>query len=387
MSDIVPAFFLDSFVATVPGSSAPVTEFTNGAAIQLSWHSNGTSFTVYAAQDAQPVYQGTASTCVISGGRTRTTTFILAASVTGGPQGGTPQPGFETIYLYDALTVTIKNPDDTPRSLTAGTLSISGKSDLKGDATLGSATLGALTVTGASELNGGVTASGLTVSGQANLQGPTTLGSATVNGSLGVTGPSTLAAATVGTLTVTGSVTMMAPRTLSPGTWYTASTDGILVGTVWYPSDAGKKCSALINGYAQGIGWVWATGGNTVVHQNTWGSTMWSNANTFAVPVQRGTQFTANVSQLPGREVDAPTGFWWVPFGKNATLTELSQAEAAALGLQAPEPPVPTEPTYDPGPAIAEIVSVVTNLAGGTLPDSDVEELVSALISLVLHQQ
>lgn len=388
MSDItVPAFYLDSFVATVPGSSTPATEFANGAAIQLSWHSNGTLFTVYAAQDTQPVYQGTATTCEIKGGRTRSTTFILAASVTGGPDSGTPQPGFETIYLYDALTVTIKNPDETPRSVTAGTLAVSGASNLRGDSTLGNATLGALTVTGASALNGGVTASGLTVSGPASLQGATTLGSATVNGPLGVSGPATLAATTVGTLTVTGSMTMMAPRTLQPGTWYTASSDGILVGAVWFPSDAGKKCSALINGYAAGIGWVWATGGNTVVSQGTWGATMWSNANTFAIPVQRGTQFTGNVNQMGGRDVDAPTGFWWVPFGRNATLTELSADEAAALGLQPPDPPDPAAPDFDPGPAIAEVVDVARALAGGVLPGGIEAELTTALRSLALHQQ
>jgi hypothetical protein len=387
MSDItVPAFYLDSFVATVPGTTSPVTEFGNGAAIQLSWHSNGTAFTVYAAQDSQPVYQGTVPTCVISGGRTRTTTFIVAASVTGGPDSGTPNPDFETIYLYDALTVTIKNPDETPRSLTAGTMTVSGASNLKGDTTLGNATVGALAVTGPSALNGGATASGLTVTGQASLQGDTTLGNTTVNGPLGVSGPATLAAATVGALTVTGSLTMMAPRVISTGIWYTASTDGILVGAVWYPSESGKKCSAQINGYADGIGWVWATGGNTVVHQNTWGSTMWSNANTFAVPVRRGTGFQVNANQMGGRDVDAPTGFWWVPFGRNATLTELSQAEATALGLKAPEPPEPDAPSYDPSTPIAEVVGVVRELAGGSLPPGAELGLTRALRSLVMHQ-
>lgn len=385
MSDIVPAFFLDSFRASVPGSTNPVTEFDNGADIQLTWQSNGTSFTVYAAQDAQPVYQGTAPTCVVRG-RTRATTFILAASVTGGPQGGTPYPDFETIYLYDALTVTIKNPDETPKSLTAGTMTVSGASNLRGDATLGNARAGTLTVTGASDLKGGLTATGLTVTGQATL-GNTTLGSATVSNSLGVTGPTALAAATVGTLTVTGSVTMMAPRTISAGPWYTASTDGILVGTVWYPSDAGKKCSAIISGYADGIGWVRATGGNTVVWQNSFGSIMWSNANTFSVPVRRGTSFAANVQQIhPDKDVDAPTGFWWVPFGRNATLTELSQAEADALGLEPPELPPPVGPAYDPTTAIAELIGVIRDLAGGELPAGVDEQLTSALYSLVTHQ-
>jgi hypothetical protein len=382
----VPAFYLNSFTACAPGSVNPVTEFANGADIQLNWRSNGTSFTVYAAHDGQPVYQGTAPTCTVAGGRTRTTTFIVAASVTGGPASGTPNPDFETISLYDALTVTIKNPDETPAALTAGTLTVSGQSQLRGDATLGNATAGTMTVTGNAALNGGATATGLSVSGATSLAA-TTLTTATVNGSLGVTGPATLAAATVGTLTVTGSVAMMAPRTVNPGTWYVSSSDGILVGAVWYPSDAGKKCSALINGYADGIGWVWATGGNTVVHQNTWGSTMWSNANTFAIPVRKGTSFTGNVNQLPGREVDAPTGFWWVPFGRSASLAEMSVAEATALGLELPELPEPETPTdYDPSTAIAEIVDVIKELAGGAIPDPAERELTVALRSLVMHQ-
>lgn len=146
--------------------------------------------------------------------------------------------------------------------------------------------------------------------------------------------------------------------------WYTSSTDGILVGAVWFPSEAGKKCAAQINGYADGIGWVWATGGNTVVWQDAFGSLMWGNANSFAVPVRRGTGFSVNVYQTEKREVDAPTGFWWVPFGRNTTLTELSQAEATAPGLQAPEL---YAPSYGPSTAIAEVVNVARQLAGGHL--------------------
>jgi len=40
-------------------------------------------------------------------------------SVTGGPDSGTPNPGFETVELFQSLTVTIRNPDQTPRSVLA----------------------------------------------------------------------------------------------------------------------------------------------------------------------------------------------------------------------------------------------------------------------------
>jgi hypothetical protein len=387
VSDVtVPAFFLDSFVATVPGTTSPVTEFGNGAAIALKWRSNGTSYTVYAAQDARPVYQGTAPAYVIPAGRTRNTTFILAAAVTGGPDSGTPNPAFETIYLYDALTVTIKNPDETPRSLTAGSMTVTGTAKLPADTTLGSATAGALTVTGQSDLKGGVTATGLTVTGKADLKGNTTLGSATVTGTLGVSGATTLAAATVGALTITSSVAMMAARTVSPGTWYTAGSDGLLIGTAWFPSDAGKKCAAHIGGWSNVIGWVWATGGNYVVHRDAWGSTMWGNANSFTVPVRKNTQFAAAVSQVDNRDVDAPTAFMWVPFGLSPTLTELSPDEATALGLTFPEPPASVTSAYDPSTAIAEVTEVIREIAGGSLPGELEQELSRALLSLVMHQ-
>jgi hypothetical protein len=388
MTDItVPPFYLNGFVANPVDSDSVITEFAAGQDFRLSWASNGTAFTVYAARDPNPVYSGTERVCTIRGGRSRTTTFILAASVTGGPGSGTPNPGFETIYLYETLTVTISNPDETPRSVTAGALTVTGGSDLKGDTGMASAKVGgSLTVSGATQLDGGATASGLTVNGTTTLQGATTLTNATVNGLLTVTGATTLSGATIASLTVNGSVAMMAPRKVDPNRGYTASSDGLMVATVWWPGDAGKKCAATVGGWSAATGWLFATGGNAVIHQTSGGWTQWGIGNTVTMPVAKGAAFQTHLQQVDGRELDAPTSFWWVPFGRNAGLTELSESEVSALGAE-PPPASPSEtPAYDPTTAIAELVAVARELAGGDMDDAAQQELTDALRSLVLHQ-
>ncbi len=388
MSDIdVPPFYLDSLIAHVPGSVAPVTEFPNGAQIELVWDSNGTSYTVYAGGEADPVYSGTAPTCVVPG-RSRNTTFVVVASVAGGPDSGTPNPGFQTVQLSASLTVTIRDPDQTPKSVTAGTLDVTGTTTLKSDATVGPTVVGGtLDVTGTSTLEAGATATGLTVTGTSNLQGQTNLKGTTVSGPLTVTGNVEAGGANVvGSLTVNTSVTMFAPRAISTGQWYSATTDGLLVGTVWWPSGgAGLRCCAIINGYGQGVGWVYATGGNTVVHADTWSTTMWNNANTYTVPVMRGTSFQANATQIGDKAADAPTSFWWYPMGRNATLTELTDDEAVALGAPAGPPPLlpATPPAYDPGNGIVELVEVLRDVLGGNLSERDERRFSDALWSMV----
>lgn len=375
-------FYLQSFIANTVGGKQPVSEFANGAPIQLSWDSNGTAFTVYAAGDADPVYSGPSTSCVIEAGRTDTTTFILSATVTGGGQSGTPAPGFETVTLYDALTVTISNPDETPRSVGAGTLTVDGATTLKGDTALTTAVIaGTLGVNGATRLDGGLSASALTVNGVSSLQG-VSANAATINGSLQVTGSAQLANLTASALSVQSSVAMLNPKGIGPGS-YTPSSDGLIAGTAAWPSDPSAKSMTFVWGRGAGGFTAWGVGGNYVSYLNGSGSyTMCNNAGSFVLPVARGVGFAMGVMNVGGG-VEAPTSFLWVPFGLNAGLEELSDSEAAAQGLSAPEPPTSgVVPRYDPGPPIEELLEILTEVAGDAIGEDERARFRDALRAL-----
>lgn len=363
MSDIaVTPFYLQSFVATVPGSPQPVTDFASDAPIRLQWDSNGAAFTVYAAQDAEPVYSGTATWCIISAGRTRSTTFILAASVSGGPASGTPDPSFDMIYLYDALTVTIGNPTLTPGAVTTGTL----------------------TVTGATTLNGGATAATLDVSGASTFQGQATLGDATVNGTL-VTANALLSGVTTvsSTLSVMGEIAMMNPKPIPAGP-YVSSADGIAIGMVGPGSELYVRCTASITGQA-GVVTVMATGGTTVSYADSSGYTLSVNGNSFVLPFQGGQTWSLSVHQDGANAVPATTAFYWVPFGQNATLRAPTEDEVALLGVPPSiphsievRPPVPDQ-------AIAELVEIIGAMAGDSASPEALDGLARAVRGLVMH--
>jgi hypothetical protein len=381
----VTPFVLQNFVATVPGTTAPVTEFAAGADIALSWQSNGTAFTLYAAKDATPLYSGTDTSFVVRGGRTSATTFVLVASVSGGPDSGAPYPGFETISLVDALTVTISNPTLTPAAVTAGTLAVTGATTLQEVTTAAATVGGTLNVNGAATLSGGASmTNGLTVSGSTTLSGGASMDSASVAAQLSA-GSASLGAATASSLSVSNWVAMMNPKGIGQGS-YTPGTDGLVVGTVGYPSDAGKKCAAVAYGWTAATGYLYATGGNDVMWTNGDSSWMWIVGNSFVLPVTMGNAFQIGVMQVGGADVAAPTSFAWVPFGTSAQLTALTEAEAATAGAVAPAMPEPVPPVpYEPDFAITEVLDVLAEVAGGPLPESDAERLSSALRGLVTH--
>jgi hypothetical protein len=382
----IPAtpFYLNSFVATVPGSKTPVTEFASGQDIALTWDSSGTAFTVYAAKDAAPLYSGPDQTFVVKGGRTKATTFVLVASVTGGVDSGSPYPGFETITLTDALTVEITNPALTPASVTAGTLSVTGSTALH-DVTAASAQVGGpLTVSGAATLNGGATVSGLTVDGASTLSGGVRADSASVLGAL-TAGSAVLGDTAATTLSVANWVTMLNPKGIGAGS-YTPSSDGLVVGTVGWPSNSGQKCSAVAYGWTSRVGNVFATGGNDVMWTNGSSFWMWMVGGSFVLPVTKGAAFTLGVYQVNGNDVAAPVSFAWVPFGTSAALAEASDEELAAAGYSGPFVPEPTPPEpFDPDFAISEIVGVLGDALGEPLDPADGERLTTALHALATH--
>jgi hypothetical protein len=383
-TDVVP-FYLRNVVSTVPGHPNPVTEFASGADIGLSWESNGTAFKLYAANDPNPLYSGTATSYVVRGGRKAPTTFILIASVSGGPGSGTPRPGFETINLYDALTVIISDPTLTPAAVTTGALTVTGTTTLH-EVQAGATTVGgALTVTGSAALSGGATVgSAFTVNGDATVNGVTTMESASVTAKV-TAASSSLGEANATSLSVSSWVEMMNPHAIGAGT-YTPSSDGLVMGSVGFPSDSGKKCSAVATGSSAATGSVYATGGNAVVSSDGSNFLSWRVGNSFVLPVKKGAAFTISAIQAQYNEVVAPVTFAWVPFGTQAQLTELSDAEAAAAGLPGAPVLAPVAPSeFEPDFAISEILDVFAEVTGTPVPEAEAARLVAALRQLVTH--
>jgi hypothetical protein len=384
-ADTVPTFVLENLMASVPDSGTPCTEFANGTDIQLTWDSTGTYFTVYAAQDPAPVYSGTAPSCVISGGRQKTTTFTVAAEVVGGVASGTPDGNFENIYLYEPITVTITDPDETPRSVTAGVLTVIGPSSLDSVAAGDAAVRGDLIAAGTTQLDGGAQITDLTVTGAADLQGTTAVTGGYISGSFSVAGSLTSNEVTATDLTVLNGTNMMSYQPIAPHVPYQCSSDGILVGSVWFAGESSQKCSAMIQGIVSGQQTVWATGGNTVVWENLVKYTMWGNANSFTVPVPKGQEFIAVVTQIGDNDIDALTAFWFVPLGLNATVTEVSNDAAAALDQQIAAKPMPSVSVLDVedrSAAVAEVVAAVSDMIGGQVPDAAAAEFAAAVRSL-----
>lgn len=165
-----PQLYLKNFVATRTGApTVPATEFASGADVNLAWESNGTFFQIYAKGDPTPVYAGTQTAFRRGGGVKTDTTFVLMAFMSGNPGGG--QASFQPIYLFDALTVTVSNPELTPKT-----------SKVSGNATVG----GTLGVTGQTTLANAGVAGTLGVGGTLNVTGATGLANASVSGALGV---------------------------------------------------------------------------------------------------------------------------------------------------------------------------------------------------------
>lgn len=317
----LPQLYLNNFVATKTGSpTVPCTQFGNGEALNFAWESNGTWFELYKKNDTMPIYAGAASSFTLSAGVATDTTFFLIAAMTGDPGQDQPSGGFETIYLYDALTLTIGNPDLTPKSIVVNQ-----------DASIG----GNLTVTGTAAVSGQSTL-GAVAASTLNVAGSTTLAGTTVGGPLSVSGTSTLAAAVINAgLTLQGGATIGGGATINgglnawngslglfcgavainPGT-YTAGTDGFAVGTVGNPPpDTGNLCVCWIAG-SNGDGvYVRATGGNHGCFNTDWEKYWTSNGNSFVLPVRRGTTYSLSVQQFAQNQVNAPTWFFWVPLG------------------------------------------------------------------------
>ena len=206
-------FTLSNFVATTADNpTVPQTAFANGQALRLSWESTGTWFELYAKGNPAPLYTGRETSFSIPAppGLTADTQFVLVASVTGDPAGDSPSPGYQPIYLYDALTLVVTDPDLTPKSvvaqngISAGGALAGGSLTVTGHSAMGPVTAASAVVTGHTAAAGGLEVGTASATSEANVHGRLAVTGAVSAGDLVLTGP-----ARVGTtLVVSGKTTL-----------------------------------------------------------------------------------------------------------------------------------------------------------------------------------
>lgn len=193
-------FYVGNFVATLATDTRVVSEVEYNARLMLSWEGSNNKYEIiYDENDPVPVSAGQYS-WPVPAGLNHTTTFILRASqqipasANGGPVGD-PQ----TVYIYSALTVIVRNPD-----LVGSSLAVTGIGDIQGKLTLHDK----LQVNGTSTLTDVVIGSGVAVTGLSSLQA-VTIGTAQAPSNLTVYGSTTTDKATVNqTLQVNGNTVL-----------------------------------------------------------------------------------------------------------------------------------------------------------------------------------
>jgi len=351
-----PSFYLTNLVATTPDSpTVPCTDFANGAPIRLAWESNGTYFQLFVNGQTAPVYAGTATTCTLSGGVSRGTTFVLTASMTGSPGQDTPQGGYQPIYLYDSLAISVSNPVLTPTSVNvAGTLGVTGASTLNG-ATVN----GTLNGTGSASLNNLTVSRGFMASGRVALFGPPTL----VN-----QGPNL------------------------PQTSVFAITDGFAVAKVLEdPGGITNRLSSFAYGSinAQGTNtWFHVTGG-MAMHPDTpdkqYGMAM--NPNTITVPIRASSTWFYKASNLSDNSIQSVIQIWWFPIGGTTGQPTIRTLSAEELADAPPPPPAPdfsaiAERHAAPATAATDFVDRLAGALKADLTDETRSELAQLLRQL-----
>jgi hypothetical protein len=356
-----------------PESTAlPVTTFASGQPIRVAWESNADTFAVYVGAGSEPAWTGPDTSTVLTAGLTSDATITVVAT----------GPGATCI---GRTTVAISNPTLTPTSVAAGSLAVPGSTTLAAT-TAANVASGTAHVTGRATLGAPTQAGSLQVTGGASVQGGAVLAAATATGAVTVDGPATLGSAAATTLRVSSGTSWFTPRSIGPG-GYVASSDGLVVGTVGYPSDAGKKCAAIAYATTSGVPTVYARGGNIAFWVNSKKWSMWVHPNSFTLPVRRGAGFSVGVMQVQGADVAAPTAFSWIPFGTAATLRELSDEEAAGYGLGAVAPPEPV-PWESPrvGHEVAGVVNALAEILGERLTPPLRTRLRDAVLTLAIRR-
>ncbi len=335
-------FYFDSLSATVKQGSAltPVAQVVNGTPIDLVWNSSVVDLSAVVIYYSSPTmgqqqaFPGEVGHWVSP---TLTSDTVFTVVVTASASGG------QAITAALSTAVVVQNPD-----LVAGSLAAShGERHRRGHVWRtadgehgdGGEPGGARSASASSaSIAGNVSATGAHQHGRREFdREPTVPGTATANAlnattanltnaSVGTANVTTakLMTATISNVTINGAnnlrgaqnIAFQGPTALSNGTWMN-STDGFVIGSVWWPNDASKGSIAYARASANGVT-AYATGGNVGSFGTMWSDCMSSNANSFLLPVPAGIGFWCQQEQQGGggcQQMSAPTGMWWIPVG------------------------------------------------------------------------
>ncbi len=307
-------FYLDNLTvsANAGNVNVPFGGVARNTAFVLSWESNGNTFSIFTAQGSTPIYTGINTQFQVSG-ITSDTTYILQAQIVGGPNSGGTAPGFETISLYDSITVFCTNPDLQSNSITNAT-TITSVGNITTQANLNvtqKATAGSLQVSGASNLAATTVSAALQVSGVTTLNGPLTAQSATVQ-------------------------VLAAPNVIASGSstyqkTFTVPTDGSVVGYCPNPSSYNGVCiywlfvvvapvAAPSTTYQVGC-----VGGNTQEGQSI------SCPATITLPVRKGDVVTVYSTAWNLNKLSTTTVFYFFGQGGPTNLASYYLADTQAV--------------------------------------------------------
>jgi hypothetical protein len=102
------------------------------------------------------------------------------------------------------------------------------------------------------------------------------------------------------------------------------------------------------------------------------------------LPVPQGIAWSVGVQLAGDNEENPTTNFYWVPFGSNAFLETLSDAEATALGLQPPEAAQSFSASWPESDlAIAELLEIIAYLTEEEIPAEIQQRFGAAIKNLV----
>lgn len=322
----LPKFYAHNFTASAAASpTVPCTQFQNGQAITLSWESNGSWFQLFKKSETAPFWAGSQTACTLGGGVASDTTFILVATCTGDPGRDNPRGGFAPVTLYDSLSVTVADPDLTPRRIAcAGNATVGGLMDTGSLQVNGRTLLGLTVVTGMLSANSGLAAlSGAELHGTVKIPGEVSLGKAAIASGAAIQGGLTVA----GPLTANnGPVSVFGQPIGIDGGTFTAMTDGIVVGYISSPGNSGVFCIGWM--YCQAYGrTVGATGGNVGSFSSDWSCNNTIFPSSLIMPVGRGTTVQLAMYQCDSNQAAAPWSAWFLPLGSpsaGAALVKMS---------------------------------------------------------------
>jgi hypothetical protein len=300
LATVWPQFYLENFIAAAPGNpTLPCSAFAAGSPVSLSWESNGSYFEVYVGDSGAPAWHGTDTLCQLPGYLVDTT-CILVASLTG-PASSTPSSGFEPVYRYGSLTITILQPQLTPDSVTVGNGLTAASVGVSGQLQAGSAD-----VSGQLRAATGTFANDLTVAGSAWF---TSL-------DVGVLRPSVGLDATGAGFSALGSRALIAQGSTGVKNDVEAvPTDGLALLQLM-PPNSGQECA--------GYGWI-------TVGNNAFGATGGSRAmgngsivpdvHCVLVPIPAATAWSFGVSSLAAQSPCPMWQLFWFPLGAGRTPT------------------------------------------------------------------